>query len=576
MLTRLICRNFKRFDQLDIGLGHPVIFVGPNNSGKTTALQALTLWEIGLKRWLEKRQGKSQPERRPGITLNRRDFIAAPIPSANHLWRDLHVRNIQRVQGQTNSTQNIRIEIVVEGISKGSKWECGLEFDYANEESVYCRPLRLNQGTPPARMSIPELAGEVNIAFLPPMSGLASNEVRLDSGAINVRIGEGRTAEVLRNLCYQLNDEQWSPIVAKIGNLFGVRLNRPEYVRERGEIEMSYQDGAGIELDLVASGRGLQQTLLLLAYLASHPNTVLLLDEPDAHLEILRQRQIYQTLVEMATQQQSQIIIATHSEVVLNEAIQRDPVVAFLGQPHTITQPTQLLKSLRDIPFDQFYLAEQMGWVLYLEGTTDLAILRALATKLNHPVLPHLAGPFVHYLSGNQPSLARNHFYGLREAKNDLVGFALFDRLESRPDSNSELEIYNWQRREIENYFGFPQVLLAYAQNLAGRESSGPLFEYARGQAFREAMEESIADLVPRAALRNLSDLWWINSKISDDFLDRLFEMFFKKVNLPNLVRKGDYYQLVEFIPAGDIDPEVSQVLDRILAVIRHARPANP
>ena len=38
----------------------------------------------------------------------------------------------------------------------------------------------------------------------PPMSGLAATETRLDQGAINVRIGEGRTAEVLRNLCYQV------------------------------------------------------------------------------------------------------------------------------------------------------------------------------------------------------------------------------------------------------------------------------------------------------------------------------------------------------------------------------------
>ncbi len=40
-------------------LGNPVVFIGPNNSGKTSALQALALWEIGLKKWNEKREGKS-------------------------------------------------------------------------------------------------------------------------------------------------------------------------------------------------------------------------------------------------------------------------------------------------------------------------------------------------------------------------------------------------------------------------------------------------------------------------------------------------------------------------------------
>jgi len=126
------------------------------------------------------------------------------------------------------------------------------------------------------------------------MSGMAATEDHLPEGAINVRIGEGRTAEVLRNLCFQiysgdLNGKRWDTLTAQIRSLFGVTLNAPEFIAERGQITMSYQE-AGIELDLVSSGRGLQQTLLLLAHLYTHPGSILLLDEPDAHLEILRQR----------------------------------------------------------------------------------------------------------------------------------------------------------------------------------------------------------------------------------------------------------------------------------------------
>ena len=57
MITKLIIKNFKLFDDAEIELGNPVVFIGPNNSGKTSALQVLALWDIGLKRWLEKRKG---------------------------------------------------------------------------------------------------------------------------------------------------------------------------------------------------------------------------------------------------------------------------------------------------------------------------------------------------------------------------------------------------------------------------------------------------------------------------------------------------------------------------------------
>src|SRR3990172_1937065 len=240
MLTKLTIKNFKKFGKDEIELGNPVVFIGPNNSGKTSALQALALWEIGLKRWNEERKGRTAPAKRPGVTINRRDLVAIPVPDANLLWRDLHVRDVGRVNGKQD-TKNIRMDILVEGVTEDKQWKCGLEFDYANEESFYCRPLRLSEEKNPTRMPIPDEADKVQVSFLPPMSGLAANEPRLDPGAINVRVGEGRTAEVLRNLCYQIvNSEngklRWSKLTGKINKLFGIDLYEPKYIAQRGEI----------------------------------------------------------------------------------------------------------------------------------------------------------------------------------------------------------------------------------------------------------------------------------------------------------------------------------------------------
>ena len=158
MLTKLTIRNFKRFgDEVEIELGNPVVFIGPNNSGKTSAMQALALWDIGLKRWNEKRAGRSAPEKRPGVTVNRRDLVAIPVPSARLLWAGLQVRDVGKNEEGKQTTQNIRIDVIIEGITAGHHWTCGLEFDYANEESFYCRPLRRGQGPSPQRMPDAEL-----------------------------------------------------------------------------------------------------------------------------------------------------------------------------------------------------------------------------------------------------------------------------------------------------------------------------------------------------------------------------------------------------------------------------------
>ena len=331
---------------------------------------------------------------------------------------------------------------------------------------------------------------------------------------------------------------------------------------------MSFRTGSGVRLDLSSSGRGQQQTLLLPAHMTANPGAVLLLDEPDAHLEILRQRQIYQVLTETAAETGSQIIAASHSEVILNEAADRDTVVAFVGKPHRIDdRGHQVLKALKEIGFEHYVQAEETGWVLYLEGSTDLAILRALAEKLGHAARPALERPFVHYVA-NQPGPARHHFHGLREAKADLAGIALYDRLEGALQEDAHLVQMAWQRREIENYLCQRETLLSFAEARA-REQHGDLF----APAWRKSMEEAIEEIAEALAALGKPDPWSADLKASDEFLDPLFKRFYEKVGLPNLMRKTDYHTLAPFVPEGDLDPEVREKLDRIADVASRATP---
>jgi len=581
MLTRLTIRNFKRFAEVDIELGSPVVFVGPNNSGKTSALQALALWDIGLKRWNERRSGRATPEKRPGVTVNRRDLVAIPIPNANLLWRELHVRDVSNVADRPQ-TSNVRIEITVEGVTGDRSWRCGLEFDYANEESFYCRPLRQSEGRTPERMPIPDEAGTAAIAFLPPMSGLAATETRLDHGAVNVRIGEARTAEVLRNLCHRVREDHpahWERLVALIDSLFGAELEPPRYIAERGEITMRYRE-RGVTLDLSSAGRGLQQTLLLLAYLYANPGAVLLLDEPDAHLEILRQRQIYRLISDTARESGGQIIAASHSEVLLNEAADRDLVIAFVGRPHRLAEGdrgSQVSKALREIGFEQYYQAEQTGWVLYLEGSTDLAVLRALAQRTGHDDATRaLERPLVHY-AANQPRAVQRHFHGLREAIPALRGIALFDRLERTPPDLRPVECLVWRRREIENYLCSRATLESYAAAVADDDVPGPLFVGPEVEKRVGAMREAIDEIASALERLGRGSPWDPGTKVSDDFLAPLFRAYFGKLGLPeDLMTKKSFYELAEHVVPEELDPEVREKLDAIAAVAAVAASATP
>jgi len=75
--------------------------------------------------------------------------------------------------------------------------------------------------------------------------------------------------------------------------------------------------------------------------------------------------------------------------------------------------------------------------------------------------------------------------------------------------------------------------------------------------------------------LRDRSDRWWSEVKASDDFLDRLFETFFKRLDLPNLMRKSDHHLLAEFVPELLISADVRDMLDAIADVAQRAHPSE-
>ena len=616
MLTKITIRNFKLFEEVEVPLGSGFVLVGPNNCGKTSVLQALTLWHTGLREWAEKHTQKVSPESGvlfisskelekwekkypdkrispqlpvppifpPGsepeeALINRLDLTSLPVPEADMLWLG---RNV--IKG---SNENIRIELIVEGeTSQGRKWECGLEFGYVNQESLFCRPLRLKTGSHPD-WPIPRASLDTEIVFLPSMSGLTTEEPLIHEGRIRVLIGQGQPAGVLRNLCYRVCEkgkEDWNSLVQQIRDVFGIQLNKPEFSPSRGSLSMSYLDAdKKTTLDITSCGRGMQQTLLLLAYIYDNPKgKVFLLDEPDAHLEIFRQRQIYDRINEVAKQRESQIIAASHSEELLNQSARRKAAVAFLigGRPHRIglDKSAEVLKALRSIGFEDYYGAEQKGWILYLEGETDLKILQAFAEKLRHPAKQALESPLVKYMGTNNPAETRGHFSALKEAKPDLRGFLLMDRTNKRLKSRENWTERMWKKREIENYLCNRTAILSYvAEDLNREDLFGPPEISNRQSKMEKEIERleeaSKANREPSPFSADFLD----EVKTSDEFLVRLFMNFAESMGWPNsmALQKTDFDQLVKYIPLKEIDEEVIEVLDTIAKIAQVNSPSQ-
>ena len=580
LLHYLEIRNFKHFgDRQRIELDHPAVLIGPNNCGKTTAIQAIALWSQAVKTWFDAK-GRSRPKERTATALNRLNIVSVPVQRTRYFWHNTAVRTGNR---------DIPILITV-GVQHGRTVEpVTMRFRNQGEDLIYCTPDETTLSNP----DVLRTAAAVSVHLLYPMSGLETEEPIIQPGRIDVLLGQGQTAQVLRNLCllvFQNSRGDCQEIVGLMRRLFSIALGDPT-ATARGSIDLFYrQPDVKEPLEVSAAGRGLQQLLLIFAYLYSHRDAVLLIDEPDAHLEILRQRQVYVLLRDIAARNRSQAVIVTHSEVVLEEALGRNVTLLIGGKTDNLAAKPEIRNALTYYGAEHYVRAVQHRYVLYVEGTTDLDILREFAVILDHSVATtwderinafYVADSHPHpdldveleRVEGGYGRPSKQHFFALRGLVPGLRGLAILDSDgQARQDSDEGgLHTVYWKRYEAEKYFITPDLL---RRHVAEHYGTG-LFPDAADEILDELICERVFDARQfstwkRADAETAQVLWDARTgslKLSD-FAEEFFRRLSQRLGHPMLLRKGELHRLIRSVDPASIPAEVEEKLNLLQALV--------
>ena len=130
-----------------------------------------------------------------------------------------------------------------------------------------------------------------------------------------------------------------------------------------------------------------------------------------------------------------------------------------------------------------------------------------------------------------------------------------------------------WKRREIENYACSRATLEAYASASAPAEAEGPLFTAAEANRRLGVMRTAIDEIESALETLGKGSPWDADIEASDEFLTPLFETYFSRLGLPNLMAKKNFHVLAEYVPDDEIDPEIREKLDVIMRVPESAAP---
>lgn len=567
MITRVTLRRFKRFEEESFDLRGPVILAGPNNCGKSTVLQAVATWALVLRYWRTEQEQQRESQKATGgrkvtkafgkyawVEMPLVAFSSVPLGSFDMLWNDRNYKGLVQIEVEDDKGMVVAVQLNAD-----------------SRQQIYVRPKEESKSSDVLNINC-------EVVYLSTVGGLSKRELKLAPESIETLLGEQRPGEVVRNILLQVADTaDWPSITGAVSRLFNVVLHAPQTIG--GAITCEFgKPGSDVRFDLLSAGSGMQQVVMLLGTLYWRRGSVILVDEPDAHLHVFLQDTIFSELRRAAAATQSQLVIATHSEVILDSA-EPEQICLVLGTPKRLVDGTQverLKQAMAVLSHSDVVISELAPGILYLEGYTDLNLLRVWAEKLDHPLRDYFGRtPFwkpIEFNVNDEGSSvkAAEHFKALQLVKPTFAGVWLIDsdgRGKVPPSTTPEPAKLNrlvWERYETESYLLHPATMARFIDAVAG---SGGTEAVLRGFT---ALFEAYAgkDIAPAIAASFIAE----PLKPTDLVAGYLKSVKARKDIIPKLLSEGgihgmDYTSFSDIAAVmlqEEIHPEVKEKLDFI------------
>lgn len=342
MINSIRLTRFKQFKDTEVELRPFSVLMGENNSGKTTVLQAIWLALSSL------HQGKL-------LTIDRKtlqikvsstgyymfDFPFVPQGDLNSLFYN----KISREGSTYDETSGTILEVQDE---RGNNFKLHLRELFKN--------LNVKLLTPAQELDHPNLQKYAPL-YISGFSGLNFQEERMFPAAIETKIAAGDVQSIVRNIVLDLKQhapEKYHYLERIMREEFDFRIREVHYYGEDelfvfSEYEESKKEG-NLGLEFSSSGSGMMQILQIIAVILRNcpeKTKVVLIDEPDAHLQEELQVKFVDILMRIQQELGIQMIITTHSAAVIR-SIPMEHVIPVLSEL-SVNKSMECSEELREV-----------------------------------------------------------------------------------------------------------------------------------------------------------------------------------------------------------------------------------
>lgn len=369
MIRRFTIKGFRRFDrETGFDLSPITVLLGANNSGKSTVLQALNLFQYCLET-SRKADGTSKNGaaeiKLASKTVSPDEFGALPVADPTDLWP----------QGVARKTPIV------------------LSADYeGNTQVTFELSISYNRFSikPDAKGDIAPVLRNGAIRLIPIFTGFLPREEFLTPPARIDRMRLQRHGEMIRNSLWDIREnapQQWGKTVDLLQQLFPESNVSVDFNMAVDRfIRAFYHDGVLTrERDIIAAGSGFHQALQILASVLAPGASTILLDEPDAHLHARLQGQLMRIFSEIAQERGMQFVVATHSPHLIGAAPDGSIRVCLEGKVMPFAVGPEQLALLETVgAMDRMEIVPLLSHrtVVFVENKSDRKLLEYFALKL--------------------------------------------------------------------------------------------------------------------------------------------------------------------------------------------------
>jgi len=519
--------KFKKIDFVRLKLEPVNIFIGTNNSGKSSFIQGIQFaisscqtLELKKVNWVKKSDSRT-------LALDSSDFLYTPTRQVEHLYHG------QKLTGAK---------------TKSSKKSIYFKFSSKKSISVISISRGKNGGFTTSHRG--RILGEIlnNVAdpfcvYVPGIAGIPIEEKFEVPISIKKSATRGDSNNYLRNILWTISKEEkkWENFHNSINKIYpNTRVNTwfDENISEFIEVSVK-TDGLDLPIDSV--GTGVLQAIQIFAYLEYFSPQLLMLDEPDSHIHPTKQQLLASELYKRAKSTNNlKIVFSTHSRYILDALEDKAQVIHFQnGKAYSGIKGSKILLDIGAADADYLFSKKDLQYILVTEDKVDnidekKEFLKkfVIANGLSEEqfVLHSYEGCKKVHFAKLLEGFVRKHIPHVKVILH-------FDR-DQRVDDDRELQsliadcarenilLFITEYSEIENYFCQPKHLMdVYGFS---REDSEKIYS-ENLKALRQTTEDKIANFLLRERAElcrdksNLLDIKKVNT-LKDEYYRKYYE----------------------------------------------------